>query len=143
MALFALPAHSKVRQGLAWPAPPDSTRVKRFQIHRWNPDEGGNPRLDTFTIDLDRCGPMVPDSLFKIKNEIDPTLAFRRSCREGICGSCSMCIDGENRLACLTPIEDVSGDVRVYPLPHMAVVKGLVVDLDPLCAQHRSIKPWL
>jgi succinate dehydrogenase / fumarate reductase, iron-sulfur subunit len=143
MPSFALPASAKIRDGKSWPAPDGAKRVRRFKVYRWNPDERGNPRLDTFTLDRDLCGPMVLDGLFKIKNEIDTTLAFRRSCREGVCGSCAMCIDGENRLACLTPIDRISGDVRVYPLPHMRVIKDLVVDLDPLYAQYQSIQPWL
>ena len=86
---------------------------------------------------------MVLDALIKIKNEVDSTLTFRRSCREGICGSCSMNIDGLNTLACLKPIEDVKGDVQIYPLPHMPVVKDLVPDLSQLYAQLRSVEPWL
>ena len=81
-----------------------------FKIYRYDPDSGANPRYDTYTIDLDKCGPMVLDALIKIKNEIDPTLTFRRSCREGICGSCSMNMDGRNGLACTTAIEDLKGD---------------------------------
>ena len=88
-------------------------------------------------------GPMVLDALIAIKNTIDPTLTFRRSCREGICGSCAMNIDGVNTLACLKPIEDVTGPVKIYPLPHMPVVKDLVPDLTIAYAQLRSIEPWL
>ena len=93
------------------------------------PTRGENPRFDTYFVDLDNCGPMVLDALIKIKNEIDPTLTFRRSCREGICGSCSMNIDGRNTLACTTAIEEFKGDVQITPLPHMQVVKDLVPDL--------------
>ncbi|HKT19832.1 MAG TPA: succinate dehydrogenase iron-sulfur subunit [Stellaceae bacterium] len=143
MPLFALPSNSRPRDGKTWPSPPGARRAKCFRIYRWNPDEGGPPHIDTFFVDRDDCGPMVLDALIKIKNEVDTTLAFRRSCREGICGSCAMCIDGGNHLACLTPIDGISGDVRVYPLPHISVVKDLVVDLNPLYAQYRSIKPWL
>jgi succinate dehydrogenase / fumarate reductase iron-sulfur subunit len=99
--------------------------------------------LDTFEIDLAECGPMVLDALIKIKNEIDPTLTFRRSCREGICGSCSMNIDGTNTLACIKPIEDVPGDINIYPLPHMKVIKDLVPDMTHFYAQYESIKPWM
>src|SRR3546814_10070214 len=84
----------------------DAKRVREFKIYRWSPDDDENPRLDTYEIDLDRCGPMVLDALIKIKNEIDPTLTFRRSCREGICGSCAMNIDGTNTLACICAIEE-------------------------------------
>jgi hypothetical protein len=103
--------------------------LKTFKIYRYDPDSGANPRYDRYTIDLDKTGPMVLDALIKIKNEIDPTLTFRRSCREGICGSCSMNMDGRNGLACTTAIEDIKGEVRITPLPHMEVVKDLVPDL--------------
>ena len=92
---------------------------------------------------MDKVGPMVLDALIYIKNEVDPTLTFRRSCREGICGSCAMNIDGGNTLACLKGHDDVAGDVRIYPLPHMAVVKDLVPDLSQAYAQLRSVEPWL
>jgi succinate dehydrogenase / fumarate reductase iron-sulfur subunit len=118
-------------------------RARNFKIYRWNPEDGQNPRLDEFEIDLDKCGPMVLDALIHIKNDIDSTLAFRRSCREGICGSCSMNIDGVNTLACLKPVEEVKADVAIYPLPHMKVVKDLVPDLSQVYAQYASIKPWL
>jgi succinate dehydrogenase / fumarate reductase, iron-sulfur subunit len=115
-----------------------------FRVYRWDPDSGENPRIDTYEVDLDSCGPMVLDALIKIKNEIDPTLTFRRSCREGICGSCAMNIDGVNTLACTKAIGDVKGDVkRIYPLPHMPVIKDLVPDLTRFYAQYASIKPWL
>ncbi|HNB89741.1 MAG TPA: 2Fe-2S iron-sulfur cluster-binding protein, partial [Plasticicumulans sp.] len=100
MAEFKLPANSIVGSGKTYHAPTGAKRVRSFQIYRWDPDSGQNPRLDTYDIDLDACGPMVLDALIKIKNEIDPTLTFRRSCREGICGSCAMNIDGTNTLAC-------------------------------------------
>jgi len=143
MAEFTLPANSKVSTGKSWPAPAGAKRTKTFKIYRWSPDDGANPRYDRYTIDLDDCGPMVLDALIKIKGEIDPTLTFRRSCREGICGSCSMNIDGANTLACTMAIADVKGDVAITPLPHMAVVKDLVPDMTHFYAQYASIKPWL
>jgi len=143
MTAFALPRNSKIGQGKTWKAPAGAKRVRAFRIYRWNPDDGQNPRTDTYEVDLDACGPMVLDALIKIKNEVDPTLTFRRSCREGICGSCAMNIDGRNTLACLKPIADVSGAVRITPLPHMPVVKDLVPDLSLAYAQLRSIEPWL
>jgi succinate dehydrogenase iron-sulfur subunit len=143
MVEFTLPANSKVGVGKTVPAPAGAKRVKRFKVYRWNPDDGKNPQVDTFEIDLDACGPMVLDALIKIKNELDSTLTFRRSCREGVCGSCAMNIDGANTLACLKYIDEVKGDVRIYPLPHMAVVKDLVPDLTHIAAQYHSIKPWL
>jgi succinate dehydrogenase / fumarate reductase iron-sulfur subunit len=143
MAEFSLPANSKVGTGKTYPAATGAKRIKNFKIYRWNPDDGQNPRLDTYQIDLDACGPMVLDALIKIKNEVDTTLTFRRSCREGICGSCAMNIDGTNTLACLKAIDEVKGEVKIYPLPHMEVVKDLVPDLNRIYAQYRMIEPWL
>lgn len=143
MAEFSLPANSKVQQGKSWPAPAGAKRTKNFKIYRWDPDGSGNPTLDTYTLDLDQCAPMVLDALIKIKNEVDSTLTFRRSCREGVCGSCAMNIDGSNTLACTKAIDDVKGDVHIYPLPHMPVVKDLVPDLSQAYAQLRSVEPWL
>ena len=127
MAEFTLPANSKVKKGKHYPAPDGAKNTRTFRIYRWSPDDEENPSVDIYDLDLDTCGPMVLDALIKIKNEIDPTLTFRRSCREGICGSCSMNVDGTNTLACTRAIEDIKGDVRIYPLPHMAVVKDLVL----------------
>jgi succinate dehydrogenase / fumarate reductase iron-sulfur subunit len=144
MAEFTLPANSRISaEGRSFPAPADARRVKTFRIYRWSPDDGANPRYDSYSIDLDDCGPMVLDALIKIKGEIDPTLTFRRSCREGICGSCAMNIDGANTLACTKAIEDVKGDITITPLPHMHVVKDLVPDMTHFYAQYASIKPWL
>jgi succinate dehydrogenase / fumarate reductase iron-sulfur subunit len=143
MAQFTLPANSKITQGKSYPAPAGAKRTATFKIYRWDPDTKDNPRLDSYDIDLDDCGPMVLDALIKIKNEVDTTLTFRRSCREGICGSCSMNIDGTNTLACLKPIDEVKGDVRIYPLPHMPVVKDLVPDLSVPYAQYALIEPYL
>ncbi len=130
MVEFTLPANSKVQQGKSHPEPPGGTKVKIFKVYRWSPDDDEKPRVDSFPVDLDDCGPMVLDALIKIKNETDPTLTFRRSCREGVCGSCAMNIDGINTLACTNYIADIKGDAKVYPLPHMPVVKDLVPDLN-------------
>jgi len=144
MAEFSLPLNSRIKpNGKRFAAPAGAKRTKAFKIYRWNPDDGQNPRYDTYELDLDQTGPMVLDALIRIKGEIDPTLTFRRSCREGICGSCSMNIDGTNALACTTAIEDVKGEVRITPLPHMDVVKDLVPDFKHFYAQYASIKPWL
>lgn len=87
---------------------------------------------------------MMLDVLFKIKDDQDHSLAFRRSCREGICGSCSMNIDGTNGLACLTKVDrDPSKVTKIAPLPHMFVIKDLVVDMSNFYAQYKSIKPYL
>ena len=143
MADFFLPQNSKVVAGRHHPAPAGAKRVKTFRIYRWDPEVGGNPRMDSYDIDLDQCAPMVLDVLLKIKNEIDTTLTFRRSCREGICGSCAMNIDGTNTLACLKYTDEVKGDVKIYPLPHLPVIKDLVPDIGGIFEQYLSIKPWL
>ncbi|HEX7931358.1 MAG TPA: succinate dehydrogenase iron-sulfur subunit [Sphingomicrobium sp.] len=142
MAEFRLPKNSRVTKGKTRPAE-EGKRLKTFKIYRYDPDTGHNPRVDSYTIDLEKTGPMVLDALIRIKNEIDSTLTFRRSCREGICGSCSMNMDGRNGLACTTAIEDIKGDVQITPLPHMEVVKDLVPDLTHVYAQYASIQPWL
>ena len=143
MAEFRLPANSRVKSGKTFKAPSDATRIRRVKVYRYDPSTGENPSTDTYEVDMDKCGPMVLDALIKIKNEIDPTLAFRRSCREGICGSCAMNIDGLNTLACTKACVDVKGDIKIYPLPHMPVVRDLVPDLTKFYAQYASIKPWL
>ena len=117
--------------------------VKRFSIYRWDPDSSEKPHMQSYDIDTDDCGPMVLDALIKIKNEIDPTLTFRRSCREGICGSCSMNINGTNTLACLCKITEPSEQTKIYPLPHMYVLKDLVPDMTHFYEQHKSVKPYL
>ena len=144
MAEFSLPKNSKVTKGKHFPAKNAKGPVRAFKVYRWSPDDDANPRVDTYEVDLGSCGPMVLDALIKIKNEIDPTLTFRRSCREGICGSCAMNIDGTNTLACTRAITDCKkAEVPIYPLPHMPVVKDLVPDLTHFYAQHASIRPWL
>ncbi|MQM23510.1 hypothetical protein Taro_056575, partial [Colocasia esculenta] len=118
--------------------------MKTFQIYRWSPEDAGKPKLEEFQIDLNECGPMILDALIQIKNEVDPSLTFRRSCREGICGSCVMNIDGDNGLACLTKIKkDQAGPMMITPLPHMFVMKDLVVDMTNFYAQYKSVEPWL
>ncbi len=143
MVELALPANSKIGEGKSHPAPAGGARMKTFKVYRWEPEDGQNPRIDSYQVDLDDCGPMVLDALIKIKDQIDATLTFRRSCREGVCGSCAMNIDGTNTLACTKYISEVQGDVKVYPLPHMPVVKDLVPDLNHVYAQYTSIEPWL
>jgi succinate dehydrogenase / fumarate reductase, iron-sulfur subunit len=143
MVQFRLPQNSRIRPGDYFKAAPGAKAVKVFRIYRYDPDAGENPRVDAFEIDMAECGPMVLDALIKIKNEIDPTLTFRRSCREGICGSCAMNIDGLNTLACTRSCNDLNGDVRIYPLPHLPVIKDLVPDLTHFYAQYASVKPWL
>ena len=143
MGLFNLPKNSIPQPGKVHPAPADATRTRRFEVYRYDPDTGNNPRVDVFEIDLDRCGPMVLDAILKIKNDIDSSLAFRRSCREGVCGSCAMNIDGRNTLACTKAIEDCGETVKIFPLPHLPVVKDLVPDMTHFFAQYASVKPWI
>jgi succinate dehydrogenase / fumarate reductase, iron-sulfur subunit len=143
MPEFTLPKNSKVKKGKSFSAAKDATNKRTFRVYRWDPDSGENPRVDSYEIDLDKCGPMVLDALIYIKNDIDPTLTFRRSCREGICGSCSMNIGGTNTLACTRGIAEYKGDIAIYPLPHMQVKKDLVPDMSHFYAQYASIKPWI
>ena len=143
MVQFFLPKNSRPTKGKLWPKPSTAKRVTEFHIYRWNPDDNENPRMDTYFVDRDDCGPMVLDALIWIKSKIDSTLAFRRSCREGVCGSCAMNIDGLNTLACTKGIDEVKAPVTIRPLPHELVVKDLVPDLTVFYAQHASIEPWL
>jgi succinate dehydrogenase / fumarate reductase, iron-sulfur subunit len=142
MVEFTLPKNSRVVEGKTWPEPRGHD-TREFRIYRWNPEDAQNPRIDTYFVDLDDCGPMVLDALIWIKSNIDPTLTFRRSCREGVCGSCSMNIDGTNTLACTRGMDEIKGAVRIYPLPHLPVVKDLVPDLTLFYAHYASIQPWL
>jgi len=143
MVQLTLPKNSTVKKGKTWPRPDSATRVTEFHVYRWSPDDDDNPSLDTYYIDRDACGPMVLDGLLYIKNHIDPTLTLRRSCREGICGSCAMNIDGSNQLACTTGMDEIKHPVKIYPLPSMPVIKDLVPDLSNFYAQHQMIEPWL
>jgi succinate dehydrogenase / fumarate reductase iron-sulfur subunit len=144
MAEFKLPKNSRLTDGKVWPKPEGATRVTEFHVYRWNPDDGENPHVDTYYVDREHCGPMILDGLHFIKNEIDPGLAFRRSCREGICGSCSMNINGANTLACTKGMDEVDGGViKIYPLPHMPVIKDLVPDLTRFYEQVNLVEPYL
>ena len=143
MAEFILPKNSKILKGRTHKNINTPKDPKMFKIYRWDPETNDNPRLDNYEIGQEKCGPMVLDALVKIKDEIDTTLTFRRSCREGVCGSCAMNIDGINTLACLKPINEIKGDIKIYPLPHMRVIKDLVPDLTEAYKQLESIKPWL
>jgi len=142
----ALVGFQSVRTAQVAAATKAEERLKKFSIYRWDPDKvGDKPRMQEYQVDLNTCGPMVLDALIKIKNEMDPTLTFRRSCREGICGSCSMNVNGTNTLACLSRIEtsNLSKAVKIYPLPHMYVIKDLVPDMSNFYAQYRSVEPYL
>ena len=117
--------------------------IRVINVYRWSGDENTPPQIDRFEIDVKEAGTMVLDILNQIKAELDPSLTFRKSCREGVCGSCAMNIDGVNTLACQKNIEECSDVINIYPLPHMKVIKDLVVDLKKAFEQFKSIKPWL
>src|SRR5271156_2345484 len=144
MVQLTLPENSRIKPGKTWPKPANAARLTEFRIYRWNPDDDANPHIDLYFVDRDDCGPMILDALIWIKSKIDSTLPFRRSCREGVCGSCAMNIDGLNTLACTKSMHDVKdGAVKINPLPHQPVVKDLVPDLTNFYAQYASIEPWL
>jgi len=135
-------AAAKPEAAAAWGLRAEKT--KTFAIYRWDPEKPGDkPRMQEYKVDLNNCGPMVLDALIKIKNDMDSSLTFRRSCREGICGSCAMNIGGVNTLACLNKIEADDKVTKIYPLPHMYVVKDLVPDMNNFYQQYKSIQPWL
>jgi succinate dehydrogenase / fumarate reductase, iron-sulfur subunit len=143
MVQLTLPKNSKVTKGQHFPAPASAKRVRTFKVYRYDPEAGANPRWDTYDVDLDACGPMVLDALIHIKSTMDPTLTFRRSCREGVCGSCAMNIGGRNTLACTKGTNEVDGAMTISPLPHLPVIKDLVPDLSTFYAQYQSIEPYL
>ncbi len=143
MVELALPKNSRITRGKTFPAAVQGPQVRTFRVYRWDPESGENPRWDTYEVDTANCGPMVLDALIYIKNDIDPTLTFRRSCREGVCGSCSMNIGGRNTLACTRGWDEYQGTITIAPLPHMPVIKDLVPDLTNFYTQYASIEPWL
>ena len=143
MVQFRLPKHSQVQKGKIFKVTGNSPTLRTFHIYRWNPDDDKNPRMDEFTIDVKDSGQMILDALLYIKDNLDSTLTFRRSCREGVCGSCAMNIDGTNSLACTKHINEIKGAIKILPLPHMEVMKDLVPDLRSAFKQYASIKPWV
>tara|TARA_B100000579_G_scaffold421140_1_gene421605 strand:+ start:7889 stop:8665 length:777 start_codon:yes stop_codon:yes gene_type:complete len=143
MVQFSLPANSKILKGNYYKDKTNSSNLKKINVYRWDPSLNKNPTIDTFEVDMDNCGPKVLDILFKIKNEIDPSLTFRRSCAHGVCGSCAMNVDGVNTLSCIKSHTDIKGDLNIYPLPHLKVIKDLIGDLSGLYKQYESIQPWL
>ena len=149
MTDFVLPKNSCISNGKIHKdknlgkSPNNKDNSIKLKIYRYNPDSGKNPSIDEYQINKENFGPMVLDALIYIKNNVDSSLTFRRSCREGICGSCSMNIDGTNTLACIKPMDEIKGELKIYPLPHMETVKDLVSDLNNFYKQYESIKPWL
>jgi succinate dehydrogenase / fumarate reductase, iron-sulfur subunit len=143
MVQFNLPENSKVLKGNYFKDKTGSKNIKKINIYRWDPDKNENPKIDTFEVDLSKCGNKVLDILNKIKNEIDPSLTYRRSCAHGVCGSCAMNVDGINTLSCMKSHREINGEINIYPLPHLKVIKDLVADLSTLYRQYESIEPWL
>lgn len=143
MVQFRLPKDSKVLKGIQHPAIIQKKGLRQIDIYRYDPDQDRNPRLDRYQVDPETLGPMVLDALLGIKDQIDSTLTLRRSCREGVCGSCAMNINGQNTLACTEPLAKHSGSIKIYPLPHLPVIKDLVTDLSHIYRQYASIEPWL
>lgn len=144
MVELRLPKNSQINPGKIFKhATQKGQKIKKFHIYRYNPEDDQNPRIDTYEINLNECGPMILDALIAIKDSVDSSLTFRRSCREGICGSCAMNIDGTNTLACTKSIDSINGDVKIYPLPHMHVIKDLVPDLSNFYEQYNHIEPWM
>jgi succinate dehydrogenase / fumarate reductase iron-sulfur subunit len=143
MVQFNLPKNSKILKGNYFKDTTGSKNIKKINIYRWDPSKNENPKIDTFEVDLVSCGNKVLDILNKIKNEVDPTLTYRRSCAHGVCGSCAMNVDGVNTLSCMKSHKDINGDISIYPLPHLKVIKDLVADLSNLYRQYESIEPWL
>ena len=144
MAEIILPKNSRVTKGLDFLQDGcNKDEAIKVQIYRYNPDTKTQPRLDTFYLAPNKELQMVLDLLIFIKNELDPTLTFRRSCREGVCGSCTMNINGTNTLACTKPFSQDSKETVIYPLPHLPVIKDIVGDLSGFYNQYSRIKPWL
>ena len=143
MVQINLPENSKVQKGNYYKDKTGSKNIKKVNVYRWDPSTGKKPRIDTYEVDMDNCPSKVLDVLNKIKNEIDPTLTYRRSCAHGVCGSCAMNVDGVNTLACIKSHTDIKGDLNIYPLPHLKVIKDLIGDLSTLYKQYESIQPWL
>ena len=143
MVELTLPRNSKIGRGKTWPKPEGAKKTKTFRIYRYDPEGDGGPRWDTYHVDIAACGPMVLDALIWIKNTVDPTLTFRRSCREGVCGSCAMTIGGRNTIACTKGWDEFGGTITISPLPHQPVVKDLVPDLTNFYAQHAYVEPYL
>ena len=142
MTRISLPKNSKFTNGNYYKGN-NLKKLKKINVYRWDPDKKINPTVDTFEIDLDKCGQMVLDALILIKDQIDSTLTFRRSCGEGVCGSCAMNIEGQNTLACQKNIKEIKGDINIFPLTHLPVIKDLVVDLSHVFKQLEFIEPWL
>ena len=125
------------------PAPSVQGGTARFRIYRYNPDQDRKPRMQDFEVRLHAHDKMLLDALMRIKAEVDDSLSFRRSCREGVCGSDAMNINGRNGLACVTNLRDLHQPIVLRPLPGLPVVRDLIVDMTDFFQQYHSIKPYL
>ncbi len=143
MVQFNLPSNSKIKKGQYYKDKTGSKNIRKVNVYRWDPSKNENPRIDTYEVDMDNCSSKVLDILNKIKNEIDPSIAYRRSCAHGVCGSCAMNMNGKNGLACTKSHSELDGDIDIYPLPHLKVLKDLIGDLSTLYKQYESVEPWL
>ncbi len=114
----------------------------RFQIYRYDPDRDPQPRMVSYDVAIPADTHMLLDALLLLKGQ-DETLSFRRSCREGVCGSDAMNVNGRNRLACITPLAELREPIIVRPLPGMPVIRDLIVDLEGFYRQYRRVRPWL
>ena len=114
----------------------------RFQIYRYNPDVDAKPHMQYYDVAMEPTDRMLLDGLMRIK-EADDTFAFRRSCREGVCGSDAMNINGKNGLACITKLADLQEPVMIRPLPGLPVIRDLIVDMSQFFKQYHSIKPYV
>ena len=114
----------------------------RFRIYRFNPETDAEPRMQDVVLDIEPAGRMLLDALIAIKAQ-DESLSLRRSCKEGVCGSDAVNVNGKNCLACITPLSQLKEPIEVRPLPGLPVVRDLVADMEPFYRQYKSVKPWL
>ena len=118
-------------------------RTVKFEIYRYDPDTGEAPRMEKLEVELEPTDKMLLDALMRIKSDVDDSLSYRRSCREGVCGSDAMNINGKNGLACITNLRDLKEPIVLKPLPGLPVVRDLIVDMTQFFKQYNSIKPYL
>jgi succinate dehydrogenase / fumarate reductase iron-sulfur subunit len=120
-----------------------AVRTARFEIYRYDPDRDERPRMQALEVRLQPTDTMLLDALLRIKSDFDDSLSFRRSCREGVCGSDAMNINGKNGLACVTNLRDLKQPIVLRPLPGLPVIRDLIVDMSQFFKQYHSIKPYL
>ncbi|MDN5842982.1 MAG: succinate dehydrogenase iron-sulfur subunit [Alcaligenaceae bacterium] len=120
-----------------------SKRIVKFEVYRYDPDKDERPYMQKLEVELHPEDRMLLDAILRIKNEVDDSLALRRSCREGVCGSDAMNINGKNGLACTTNLRELTEPIVLKPLPGLPVVRDLIVDMTFFFDQYHSIKPYL